>query len=186
MNFNRLTRLILLVSAQLFFVNFAWGQNKIINGRVTNSKDGSGLAGVSVIAVGSHAGTQSDANGNFQLNVPANTSKLRFTAIGFSTVEVKVGDNRHAPGFLNYKVSALNEVVVVGYGTTRRKDITGAVARVTAKEFNTGIITSPLQQITRQSGGPGDCSTRRRPQWGFHCTYKRRYITGRAASTISN
>ncbi|MES2646837.1 MAG: TonB-dependent receptor [Bacteroidota bacterium] len=149
---------LLLISATVF------GQQNIkVTGRVTDSKDGSGLAGVSVLVKGTNNGTSTDADGNYTISAPLN-STLVLSSIGFGLKEVKV-----TGGEINASISAtassqLNEVVVVGYGTAKKKDLTGSVALVTSKDFVKGPITTPDQliagkvagvQITPNGGNPG-------------------------------
>lgn len=147
-----------------FFVLPALAQNKSITGKVTDSKDGSPLPGVSITVKGTSIGTNTDTNGAFTLSVPATASTLVVTYVGYDKQEVAITG---AP--LNIKLNAtstaLSEVIVVGvgYGTQRKKDVTGAVESISAKDFNQGAIINPLSQIqgkvagliiTQQGGDP--------------------------------
>ena len=149
-----------------FFVLPAMAQNKTVTGKVTDAKDGSPLPGVTITIKGTTNGTNSDVNGAFSLSVPSSGATLVVSFLGYTTQEVAAGD---AP--LNIKLqasaTALNEVVVVGvgYGTQRKKDVTGAVESIGSKDFNQGAIINPLDQIqgkvagliiTQQGGDPNN------------------------------
>ena len=144
----------------------AFSQLKQISGRVTDSA-GQPLRGVSVVPKGRTGGTTTDQNGGFQLSVPANTKTLTFSIVGYGSKEVSA-DQTGFTVTLSPSNAALNEIVVIGYGTVRKKDLTGAVANVTAKDFQQGSIISPEQliagkvagvTITPGSGQPGSGST---------------------------
>ncbi len=152
--------LLLLISAAAFT------QTKVITGKVTDAKDGSPLAGVSVIPKGAGHGTTTGPDGVFRLTVNNNVTVLRISFVGFLEREVSAGDNIQVS--LTAGNASLNEVVVIGYGTQRKKDLTGAVTTVTAKDFQQGSITSPEQMIAGKvpgvsiisnSGQPGSGST---------------------------
>ncbi len=152
-----------------FSVQFAAAQDKTITGKVTDSKDGSPVAGASVQAKGSRAGTTTRGDGTFSLSVGSNVSVLVFSSVGYETQEVSVaGKTSVDVSFAPSAAANLNEVVVTGYGTARKKDLTGAVQSVKAKDFNKGVVTSPDQliqgkvaglQVTNNSGQPGGGAT---------------------------
>jgi iron complex outermembrane receptor protein len=135
-----------------FFVLPAAAQNISITGKVTDAKDGSPLTGVSVVAKGSTIGTLTDIDGNFKLSVPPSAKTIVLSYIGYTTKEVAV-----SAGVINVTLEAtnnnLNEVLVVGYGTIRKKDATGAVVKVSADDFVQGVTTDPLQQIQGKAAG---------------------------------
>jgi iron complex outermembrane receptor protein len=137
-----------------FFVIPAMAQNKTVTGKVTDSKDGSPLTGVSILAKGTSIGTVTDANGAFRLSVPESAATLVVTYIGYDRTEVPITGSP-----LNIKLSvtntSLSEVTVTsfGYGSQRKKDVTGAVANLTAKNFNQGAITNPIDQLSGKVAG---------------------------------
>ena len=145
---------ILLLATVLLLTQVAFSQNKQVTGKVTDSKDGSAVAGASVLVKGSTGGTNTNTEGAFSLNVPTTATTLIISAVGFTEQEVSITD-----GPINISLVAggagsnLNEVVVVGYGTARRKDLTGAVSTVQAKDFNKGTYTSPDQLIQGKAAG---------------------------------
>lgn len=157
--------LLLIISFSFFQISFA--QQKVITGTVTD-KSGVGIQGVSVQAKGSRTGAQTGADGTYSLSVNPNSKTLVFTSVGFGVQEVSINDRSAIDITLETTSQDLNAVVVVGYGTTRKKDVTGAIASIKAKDFNQGIITAPDQllqgkvpglEITSNSGQPGAATT---------------------------
>jgi TonB-linked SusC/RagA family outer membrane protein len=134
----------------------------VVTGKVTDAADGSGVPGVSIAVKGTTKGTQTDVNGTYKVNA-AKGATLVFSFVGYLKKEVVVNAST-----LNVSLTvdnkALEEVVVVGYGTVKKKDLTGAVTTIGTKDFQKGIVTSPEQllqgrvagvQITQSSGEPG-------------------------------
>ena len=142
----------LLLPLFIFFSLSANGQDRVVTGKVTDSKDGSPIAGVTVTAKGSARGTSTNADGIFKLNVGNNVTTLVFSSIGYGRQEVNI-----TGGELNVSLttinSSLNEVVVIAYGTRRKTDLTGAVTSVSAKDFQKGNINSPEQLLQGKVAG---------------------------------
>ncbi|MDF2431388.1 MAG: TonB-dependent starch-binding outer membrane protein SusC [Mucilaginibacter sp.] len=127
-------------------------QNRTVSGKVTDSKDGSPLIGASVVAKGSTVGAITDVNGTFKLSVPATANTLVVTYIGYVRKEVPVtSDVTNVT--LDAVNNSLNEVLVVGYGTVRKKDATGAVVKISSGDFVQGVTTDPLQQLQGKAAG---------------------------------
>ncbi|GAB4054754.1 SusC/RagA family TonB-linked outer membrane protein [Spirosoma litoris] len=145
----------------------AWAQGRTVTGTVTDPA-GASLPGVSVQIKGTQRGTNTDAEGKYSLaNVPDNAT-LVLSFIGYTSQEVAVGNRSVVDVKLADDTKALEEVVVVGYGTAKRKDLTGSVVQVTAKDFNAGVNPNPLQAIqgkvaglviTAPSGDPNQAPT---------------------------
>ena len=155
------------LSLMLLLCLYASPQNKLISGKVTDSKDGSPLQGVSVVPEGSKKGAVTDANGDFSISVGSKTGSLVFSFVGYVTQQSKVSGNNVSIS-LTSNSDALNEIVVIGYGTTKKKELTGSIATVSEKDFQQGSITTPEQliagkvsgvSITSNGGAPGDGST---------------------------
>lgn len=146
----------------------AFAQNKTVSGKVTDAQGGASLSGVSVIVKGSKTGTSTDGSGSYSLSVP-NGATLVFSSVGFQNEEVAVGDRTTVDVVMTAMAgSNLNEVVVVGYGTVRKRDLTSAVTSVKAKDFNQGVMAAPDQliqgkvaglQVVTNSGAPGAATT---------------------------
>lgn len=107
----------------LVFGIFAFTTQRTIKGKVLSASDGSALPGVMVAVKGTSVGTQTDMNGEFQLTMPAGSEKLIFTYIGYKTQEIKVGQDSVITVKLENDAQMLNEVVVVGYGIQKRRDM---------------------------------------------------------------
>ena len=111
------------------------------------------LPGASVVLQGTTTGTQTDFDGNYTLSNVDPNGTLVFSYIGYSTQEVAVNGQTTINVVLQEDAQALDEVVIIGYGTTTVEDATGAVAAVTAEDFNTGVIASPEQLIAGKTAG---------------------------------
>jgi len=138
-----------------------------VTGKVTDAADGSALAGVTVIEKGTANGTMTDASGNYSLNVSP-TSVLQFSYVGYTTQEVPVNSRTTVDVALALDVQALQEVVVIGYGTVSKKDATGSVVAVGARDFSKGSAARPQDlivgkvpgvQITNSGGDPTSGAT---------------------------
>jgi TonB-linked SusC/RagA family outer membrane protein len=147
----------------LFFSCFAFSQNRVISGKVTDSKDGSPLPGVSVVIKGKSVGVSTDASGAFSLSV-TDGATLVFTHTGYDRHEVKVGSGSTLNVQLQFNSNALGEVVVIGYGTVKKKDLTGAVGSVKAAQLQERPAASVNEalsgriagvQVNTNSGRPG-------------------------------
>ena len=142
-----------------------------VSGRIIDNK-GQGLPGVTVLIEGTTLGSSTNADGSFVLqNVPAGPHTLVISFVGYTTERRPITAGAQ-PITVNVALAenatALTEAVVVGYGTTRRQDVTGSIATVTTKDFVKGQVTSPEQliqgklagvQITSGGGAPGEVST---------------------------
>lgn len=126
----------------------AWCQDRVITGKVVAGEDGSALPGVNVIKKGTTNGTSTDQNGSFSLSVSEN-DVLVFSFIGYTVQEIPVGARSVIDVSLQQETTSLTEVVVVGYGTQLKKDLTGAVSVVNMDEMQ----QQPTAQITSQMQG---------------------------------
>jgi len=138
-----------------------------VTGKVTDKK-GEPLPGVTVTVKGTKTATSTNTSGVYTLNNVGADAVLVFTGAGIGRQEIPVGGQAAINAELETTVGNLNEVVVVGYGTARRKDLTGSVATVQAKDFNKGVYTSADQliqgkvagvQMINNTGAPGGAST---------------------------
>lgn len=164
MNHSTIQKLLcLLLMISPFLVS---AQERRITGKVTDAETGDNLPGVNIIIKGSSTGTSTDSNGSYQLVVPEDNAILVFSFIGYVTAEVPVGNQTTINQNLQSDIRALEEVVVVGYGTQKKADLTGAVGGLRASDVDIASkpITSPDQllagrvagiQISNRSGDPG-------------------------------
>lgn len=135
-----------------------------VRGTVTSEVDGLGIPGVTVQVKENNTGVATDINGNFNIVVPSPNSTLIFRSIGYQPQEMVVGNRTTINLVMREDLSSLEEVVVVGYGQTKKSDITGAVSSVTEQQLRQSITTNIDQalqgrvagvQITQNSGQPG-------------------------------
>ncbi len=124
-----------------------------ISGRVTSSEDNSELPGVNVLVKGTTQGTVTDIEGKYQIDVPSSESVLVFSSIGFVSEEIAVGDQTVIDMVLVPDIKSLSEVVVVGYGTVKKSDVTGSVASVTAEELQEVPVQSISQALQGRAAG---------------------------------
>jgi iron complex outermembrane receptor protein len=130
-------------SALLFFVSsIAFAQSQVTG--TVKDVNGEPLIGVSVVEEGTTNGTVTDMEGKYTLNVKPG-AKLKFSYIGFTTQEVKAGASKNI--VLKENNKTLNEVVVVGYGTMRRKDVTSSITTIKSEDLNKGVFSDPAQML---------------------------------------
>lgn len=143
-------------------------QGITITGKITSMEDKDGLPGVNVIVKGTNLGTVTDVQGNYSLVVPGENAILVFSSIGYIQEEVLVGQKSIIDLMLAPDVTQLDEIVVVGYGTMRKSDLTGAIVSVGSDELQKTISSTfdqALQgkaagvQVMVNSGQPGAAST---------------------------
>ncbi|TCC88482.1 SusC/RagA family TonB-linked outer membrane protein [Pedobacter hiemivivus] len=156
--------LIVLVLLTNLPVRASFMQQEIIKGKVTDDKGGP-MPGVGVVVKGTQKRTQTDGNGNFSLQIAdRNPIILVFSYVGFQTQEVSVTTPRELKIQMKASTSVLDEIVVVGYGTVTRRDLTGAVASISANDLKDIPISSAADalagrlagvQVTSSEGAPG-------------------------------
>ena len=144
---------LLLLGAMLLSGQLAWSQTKSISGKATDSKDGTPLPGVSVLVKGTASGTVTGSDGTFTLAVPEKTSALIFSYLGYSSKEVAITGSLANVSLEISQTKSLDEVVVVGYGTRIKRDVTSSIARVTSKEFNNLPLPSFEQALQGRAAG---------------------------------
>ncbi|NSW94770.1 MAG: SusC/RagA family TonB-linked outer membrane protein [Bacteroidales bacterium] len=123
--------LLMLIALAGFTVSLT--AQKVITGRVTD-EDQKPLAGVAVQVKGTTVGTLTDADGKFTISVPADARILSFSFLGMKASDIEIGDRTSLDVVMSVDVGLLDEVIVIGYGTVKKRDLTGAVARINADE----------------------------------------------------
>jgi TonB-linked SusC/RagA family outer membrane protein len=137
-----------------FCTAFAWSQTRQITGRVVADSSNQPLTGVNVSVKGTSTTVATDANGQFSLTIPnRNNVVLTVSSVGYATQDVAVGDRSVVNVTLSALVSALNDVVVVGYQTVRRRDLTGSVSSVSAKQLKDIPVNSAAQALAGRLAG---------------------------------
>ena len=137
----------------IVFLPLSLFAQQTVTGKVTEKATGSELPGVGIIIKGTAKGASTDFDGNYILENVNQGDVLVFSYIGFTTLEVTVGTNTTINVALDQDTETLDEIVLIGYGTTTIKDATGAVAAITEKDFNQGNIVSAANLITGRVAG---------------------------------
>lgn len=145
-------KLKLMVLMLFAFVIQAAAQNRTISGKITDEK-GNPMVGVSVATPDGKAGTQTDKDGKYEITVPAAAKALLFSYVNFETAMRSLGKDNSISLSLTSTEKALSEVVIVGYGTQKRKSVTASQTRVNPNGFNTLSTTSIDQQLGGRAAG---------------------------------
>ena len=135
----------------LLAMHVAYAQKVDITGKVTDEK-GANLPNASVLVKGTSNGVTTGNDGSFSISVPGTDAVLVVSYVGLRTQEITVGNNATINVQLSSSSAQLNDVVVVGYGTQRKRETTAAVATVSAEQFNKGNISNTAQLLQ------GNCS----------------------------
>ncbi len=163
---SHIIRMVFLISCLLFFCHPVLFSQHIVKGKVSD-KSGAALAGASVMIKNTKTATATDSVGNFSIEAaPGNT--IEFSSVGYSNYQVVLGNETELNISLADRATNLDSIVVIGYGTIRKKDLTGSVGSVSSKDFNKGIFNSADQliqgkisgvQIISNNGLPGGAAT---------------------------
>lgn len=147
-------KILLLMSMVLIISINAHAQERVVSGKVTSLEDGSALPGVNVVIKGTVTGTVTDADGNYKLSIPStgNTS-LVFSFIGLTTTAIDVGERSIVDVSLSLDITQLSEVVVVGYGTQLKQDLTGNIASVKGDVLQNIPVPTFEQAIQGRAAG---------------------------------
>lgn len=137
----------------LFFLNVTVSQTKQLKGKVTDVRDGTPISGATIQAKNASVSTITDASGNFQLTVPESVTQLIVSFVGFKKLEVSVNADLSNLQMEDSGPEALSEVVVVGYGTKIKRDITSSISKVTSKEFENLPLPSFEQALQGRASG---------------------------------
>lgn len=147
---------------------FAMAQTRTVTGTVTSQTDNQPLPGVSVVVKGTARGTVTDVDGKFSIDMGPDETALDFSYIGFATQSVTVGQQTQVVVVLAEDAQQLDEVVVIGYGTVRKSDLTGSVSGIRGNDLTRIPAASPVQalqgrlpgvQVSSNSGAPGSGAT---------------------------
>jgi TonB-linked SusC/RagA family outer membrane protein len=124
-----------------------------IKGQITDAETKDALPGVNILVKGTQTGTSSDANGNYVLNIPDVNATLVFSFVGYEPTEVKVGSRTEINVALKTDLKSLEEVLVVGYGTVKKSDLTGSVSSVKAQELTAYPALGTVQALQGRAAG---------------------------------
>lgn len=152
-----------------FAISLTFAQEITVTGTVASDMEGP-IPGVNIVIQGTTQGAVTDVDGNFSITVPGPDAVLVFTSIGYASVNVPVGNQTIIDVILVEDVLALDEIVVIGYGTQKKKEVTSAIANVKSDEFNKGQVNNPAGliqgkvaglSITKPGGNPNQGYTMR-------------------------
>ncbi len=150
---RKLLTVVLLLMCSLHIM----AQEKSVSGKITDEQGGAPLAGVSVVVKGTTIGTTTAADGTFRLNVPASAKSIIFTLLDYETQEVAIGNRTTFNLTMTSTSKALEEVVVVAYGTQKRESITGSVSKIGAEQLEPRLTTNISQALA--GAAPGIAAT---------------------------
>ncbi|WP_332912520.1 carboxypeptidase-like regulatory domain-containing protein [Algoriphagus boritolerans] len=128
-------------------------QSKTITGRVTSAEEPEGVPGASVVVKGTTQGTITDLDGSYSISVPDNATTLVFSFVGYLTKEMPIGSSSVINVSMDTDVKVLNEVVVTGYGTQERRDITGSVTSISNESIENLVSPSFDTQLAGRAAG---------------------------------
>lgn len=150
-----------------FTLALALAQQRTVTGKVTSDAEGA-LPGVNIVVQGTVTGAITDADGNYTIVVPGPEAVLVFSFISYTTVTETVGSRSAINVVLVPELSALGEIVVVGYGTQKRREVTSSITSVSSDEFNKGNVSSPVQLIQGKVSGLSITKAGGDPNEGFN------------------
>ncbi|MDR1984054.1 MAG: TonB-dependent receptor plug domain-containing protein, partial [Prevotellaceae bacterium] len=127
-------------------------QKRTVSGTVFEAISNTPLLGSTVNVKGTNSAAISDADGNFSITA-ASGDVLVFYFMGYVTQEIVLTDQSHINVFMEEEISELNDLIVIGYGTTTKKEITGSVSSINSDDFKSGNITDPIQLLQGQIAG---------------------------------
>ncbi len=152
----------------LFSVSVSFGQGRVVTGKVTESDTGDPIPGANVLVRGTSSGSVTDIDGNYSVNISDDGAILVFSFVGFVTEEIVVGNQSVINMALTSDITALSEIVVTGYGTQEKKEITSAVASVKEDAFQVGNVQNPAQLIQGKVAGLTIVRAGSNPNSGFN------------------
>ncbi len=151
----------------LFVAATAWSQSKTVTGKVISEDDGAGIPGANVLEKGTSNGTVTDATGSYSITT-ASDATLIFSFVGYTSQEVAVGNQSTIDVNLKLDITSLNEVVVIGYGTQEKKELTSAVTSVKSEDFNRGTVNDPAQLLQGKVAGLNISKAGNDPNGGYN------------------
>ena len=160
---SRMLSLLLLMAIGILPLHTLYAQDRAVTGTITAAEDNTTLPGVTVLVKNTTTGTTTDQNGKYSLNVPGDNATLVFSAVGFASQEVAIGNRSVVDVKMGVDLKTLNEVVVVGYGTQKKSQVTGAIVQVSAKEIQEMPITNVGQALQGRAAGVDVTQTGSKP-----------------------
>lgn len=152
-----------LIIVLMLYTTITWAQSRTVTGNVKSADDGEALIGVTIKVKNGPGGTVTDMDGNFEITVPEGRDAITVTNMGYIEQEIKLGEKANYEIKLASDNRGLDEVVVVGYGTVKRRDLTGSVSSVSAKELKDIPLNSSAEALTGRLAGVNITSSEGQP-----------------------
>lgn len=165
---NKFLKKQILFICLLIFTSITIHGQTTVNGTINSSEDKMPIIGATIVVKGSKKGVNSDFDGKYTLNNVSPKDVLVIGFLGFKTVEITVGNKSVIDVVLQVDAQSLNEVVVVGYGTSKKSDVTGAIASVSSKDFEKQPLTDVSKAIQGRAAGVQVRQTSGSPSGGFN------------------
>jgi TonB-dependent SusC/RagA subfamily outer membrane receptor len=156
-----MSKRIILFTCLFFWAVVSFAQSKTVHGTVVD-ENGTPVSGASVVQKGSKKGTQTEKDGTFTITISSGTNELVFSSVGFSTITARAG-NDPLSVTLTRSIASSEEVVVVGYQSVKRKDLTGSVSSVNSKQIKDIPVNSAAEALTGRLAGVQLTSTEGKP-----------------------
>jgi len=144
---------VVLVAAQLIFAFTAISQTIPVNGKVTDAQTGEGIPGATVSVKGTTSGMVTNADGTYKLNVPDQNSVLVISFVGFTTQEIPVNGQSTINVVLETEIAEIDEIVAIGYGTIKKRDLTGSVSSLKAQDIAKTTSSNAMQSMQARIPG---------------------------------
>jgi TonB-linked SusC/RagA family outer membrane protein len=150
-----------------FAISLTFAQERTVTGTVSSDAEGT-IPGVNIVIQGTTQGAVTDVDGNYSITVPGPDAVLVYSSIGYATQSVTVGSQTTINVTMVEDVQALDEIVVIGYGTQRKKETTSAVASVKSEDFNKGQVTNAAQLVQGKVAGLSISKAGGNPNEGYN------------------
>ncbi|WP_431210634.1 carboxypeptidase-like regulatory domain-containing protein [Puia sp. P3] len=150
---NAIPRLFFLALVFLSLTTYAFQQAPGTLKGVVTDENNTPLAGVSIVVKGTNRATSTDAEGKYAISVDGQGAVLQVSYVGFVRKEIRIGKEKDINVTLVSQTKQLNDVVVIGYGTAAKKDITGSITTVKSEDFNPGVLTTPAELLQGKVAG---------------------------------
>ncbi|MEQ9049686.1 MAG: TonB-dependent receptor [Marinoscillum sp.] len=173
----------LLLGLSLILSATLWAQERTVTGTVTDAETGEAVPGANVVEKGTTNGTITDFNGQYKLAV-GDGATLVFSFVGYASSEAVVGSRGVIDAALDLDVQSLSEVVVVGYGTQDKKEITSSVASISSEDFNRGTVNDPVQLLQGKVAGLNITKPGGDPNGGYNIRLRGISTVGANASPL--
>ncbi|MCK4748300.1 MAG: carboxypeptidase-like regulatory domain-containing protein, partial [Bacteroidales bacterium] len=135
-----------------FAISLTFAQERTVTGNVSSESEGP-IPGVNIVIQGTVTGAVTDIDGNYSITVPGPDAVLVFSSIGYATQAITVGSQSTITVLMLADITSLDEIVVIGYGTQKKKELTSAIANVKSEDFVKGNVNNPAQLIQGKVAG---------------------------------